>query len=51
MQIQTLTKEKYEQLLKEVEQKETELALVKKTAPIDMYRTDLTELKKNLKAK
>ena len=51
MQIQTLTKEKYEQLLKEVEAKEAELVVVKKTAPIDMYRTDLSELKKNLKTK
>ncbi len=51
MQIQTLTKEKYEQLVNEVKDKSAELVIVKKTAPIDMYRTDLAELKKNLKTK
>ena len=51
MQIQTLTKEKYEQLVNEVKEKSAELVTVKKTAPIDMYRTDLAELKKNLKTK
>jgi DNA topoisomerase-2 len=51
MQIQTLTKEKYEQLVNEVKDKTAELVVVKKTAPIDMYRTDLAELKKNLKTK
>jgi DNA topoisomerase-2 len=51
MQIQTLTKEKYEQLVNEVKEKSAELVIVKKTAPIDMYRTDLAELKKNLKTK
>jgi hypothetical protein len=51
MQIQTLTKEKYEQLVNEVKDKTAELVIVKKTAPIDMYRTDLAELKKNLKTK
>jgi hypothetical protein len=50
MQIQTLTKEKYEHLLKEVAEKDAELAKIKKTAPIDMYREDLAELKKNLKS-
>ena len=49
MPIHSLTKETYEQLLKEVAEKKTELAEVKKKEPIDMYREDLAELKKNLK--
>jgi DNA topoisomerase-2 len=49
MPIHSLTKETYEQLLKEVADKKIELAEIKKLEPIDMYRTDLTDLKKNLK--
>lgn len=49
MAISSLTKELYEQLLSEVDAKSNELLVVKKTEPIDMYKTDLTELKKNLK--
>jgi DNA topoisomerase-2 len=50
MPIHSLTKETYEQLLKEVAEKKAELAEIKKKEPIDMYREDLAELKKNLKA-
>jgi DNA topoisomerase-2 len=49
MPIHSLTKETYEQLLKEVAEKKAELAEIKKKEPIDMYREDLVELKKNLK--
>jgi DNA topoisomerase-2 len=50
MAIHSLTKEVYEQLLKEVEIKKVELADIKKRQPIDMYREDLTKLKQTLKA-
>jgi DNA topoisomerase-2 len=50
MAISSLTKEVYEQLLKEVDEKSDDLKRVKETEPIDMYKTDLTELKKNLKS-
>ena len=50
MPIHSLTKETYEQLLKEVAEKKAELAEIKKKESIDMYREDLAELKKNLKA-
>ena len=50
MAISSLTKEVYEQLLKEVDDKTAELKRVKETEPIDMYRSDLTELKKSLKS-
>lgn len=46
MAIHTLTKENYEELLKEEGDKLTELDLIKKRLPIDLYREDLTELKK-----
>lgn len=49
MPIHSLTKETYEQLLKEVAEKKAELAEIKKKLPIDMYKEDLVELKKNLK--
>jgi DNA topoisomerase-2 len=49
MAISSLTKEVYEQLLKEVDEKTAELKRVKETEPIDMYKLDLTELKKSLK--
>lgn len=50
MPIHSLTKETYEQLLAEVAQKKAELAEIKKKLPIDMYKEDLVELKKNLKS-
>jgi DNA gyrase/topoisomerase IV subunit A len=46
MQIHTLTKEKYEELLANKAQKEAELEKIKKLDPIDMYKEDLKELKK-----
>jgi DNA gyrase/topoisomerase IV subunit A len=46
MQIHTLTKEKYEELLSNKSQKETELEKIKKLDPTDMYKEDLKELKK-----
>jgi DNA topoisomerase-2 len=49
MPIHSLTKETYAQLLTEVAETKTELTTVKATDPTDMYRTDLNELKKNLK--
>jgi DNA-directed RNA polymerase subunit H (RpoH/RPB5) len=49
MPIHSLTKETYDQLLKEVAEKKAELAEIKKNEPIEMYRADLVELKKNLK--
>lgn len=49
MPIHSLTKETYEQLLAEVAQKKSELSEIKKKLPIDMYKEDLIELKKNLK--
>lgn len=49
MAINSLTKEVYEQLLKDVDTKNEELKKIKQTLPIDMYKLDLTELKKNLK--
>ena len=50
MPIHSLTKETYDQLLAEVEQKKSALAEIKKKLPIDMYKEDLVELKKNLKS-
>ena len=50
MPIHSLTKETYEQLLKEVAEKKALLAEIKKKDTTDMYREDLAELKKNLKA-
>jgi DNA topoisomerase-2 len=49
MPIHSLTKETYDQLLNEVSEKKAELAEIKKKEPIDMYKEDLVELKKNLK--
>lgn len=45
MPIHTLTKEKYEELLQQKAEKEKELEVVKATKPINMYKTDLKELK------
>jgi DNA topoisomerase-2 len=50
MPIHSLTKETYDQLLLEVEEKKAALAEIKKKLPIDMYKEDLVELKKNLKS-
>lgn len=50
MPIHSLTKETYEQLLKEVAEKKALLAEIKKKDTTDMYREDLADLKKNLKA-
>jgi len=49
MPIHSLTKETYEQLMKEVGAKEEELEKIKGREPLDMYKEDLLELKKNLK--
>lgn len=46
MAIHTLTKEKYEELLAQVAQKEEELAIVKQKDPSQMYKEDLQELRK-----
>ena len=51
MPIHSLSKETYEALLKEVSEKQAELAEIKKKDPTDMYREDLADLKKNLKTK
>jgi DNA topoisomerase-2 len=45
MPIHTLTKEKYEELLAQVAQKEQELELVKSKEPSQMYKDDLLELR------
>jgi DNA topoisomerase-2 len=49
MSIHTLTKERFEELLKDVELKKTELETIQKTDPKDMYLNDLEILKKSLK--
>lgn len=46
--IYTLTKETYETLLADMSQKAKELTEIKAKLPIDMYREDLTQLKKAL---
>ena len=46
MPIHTLTKEKYEELLLQKQEKQKELDIIKSTLPIDMYKKDLSELKK-----
>lgn len=48
MSIQSMTKERYEALLKEVEENKTEIERISKIKPIDMYKTDLKELRKKL---
>jgi DNA topoisomerase-2 len=50
MPIHSLTKETYEQLLKEVEDKKVEIAEISKRQPIDMYREDLLKLKQTLRS-
>ena len=42
-------KEKYEELLSQVGEKESELEYIKNMDPKDMYKEDLNELKKVLK--
>jgi DNA topoisomerase II len=49
MPIHTLTKEKYEELLRQEADKKKELAEIKKVQPGDMYVDDLNDLKKVLK--
>jgi DNA topoisomerase-2 len=46
MPIHTLTKEKYEELLAQVAQKEKELDSIKQKDPSQMYKEDLLDLKK-----
>ncbi len=48
MAIQSMTKERYEALLKEIQENTDESIRISKTEPIDMYRTDLKELRKKL---
>lgn len=48
MPIYTLTKEKFEELLKQKADKEAEVEVIKKTEPKDMYIKDLEKLKKSL---
>ena len=48
MAIYTLTKEKFEELLKQKAEKESEIITVEKTDPKDMYVRDLEKLKKSL---
>ena len=48
MAIYTLTKEKFEELLKQKADKEAEVEIIKKTDPKDMYIRDLEKLKKSL---
>ena len=45
MPIHTLTKEKYEELLAQKGEREVELEKIKATKPVDMYVTDLEDLK------
>ncbi len=48
MPIHTLTLEKFQELLSQVEKKEQELEEIKKIEPVQMYKGDLLELKKAL---
>lgn len=48
MTIQSMTKERYEALLKEIQENTDESIRISKTEPIEMYRTDLKELRKKL---
>jgi DNA topoisomerase II len=48
MAIYTLTKEKFEELLKQKADKEAEIVVIEKTDPKDMYIKDLEKLKKSL---
>ena len=48
MAIQSMTKERYEALLKEVKENTDESTRISKIEPIDMYKSDLNELRKKL---
>jgi hypothetical protein len=48
MAIQSLTKEKYEALLREVAENEIEIKRIEAIEPIDMYRSDLKDLRKKI---
>jgi DNA topoisomerase-2 len=48
MAIQSMTKERYEALLKEVKENTDESIRISKLQPIDMYKSDLKELRKKL---
>jgi len=48
MAIQSITKEKYESLLKEVEDNQKEIERIKSIEPIEMYRSDLKDLRKKI---
>lgn len=48
MPIHNLTKERYEEILKQTDKKKIELKEVEAKTPKDMYLADLAELKKNL---
>jgi DNA gyrase/topoisomerase IV subunit A len=48
MAIHSLTKERYEELLKQVSENEVETKRIEAIKPIDMYKSDLKELKKKL---
>jgi DNA topoisomerase-2 len=50
MAIQSMTKERYEALLKEIQENTEESIKISKTLPIDMYKSDLKELRKKLSA-
>lgn len=49
MPIYSLTKERFDELIKQVEEKKAELEIIKKTESKDMYLTDLETLKKAIK--
>ena len=51
MPIHSLTQETYYSLVQEVDLARIEFQKIQNTEPIDMYKTDLFELKKNLKSK
>lgn len=48
MPIHTLTLEKFQELLSQVDSKQKELEEIRKAQPVQMYRSDLLELKKAL---
>ena len=48
MSIQSMTKERYEELLKQVSENEAEIKRITAISPIDMYREDLKELRKKI---
>lgn len=48
MAIQSMTKERYEALLKEIQENTDESIKISKTLPVEMYKSDLKELRKKL---